>query len=239
VNHPVTWHELECGSYRADLPLWLELAAACGEPVLDVGAGVGRVALELARAGHAVSALDRDRALLAVLAHRSAGLAIETVCADAREFRLQRRFPLVLVPMQTIQLLGGPTGRRAFMRCARAHLAAGGLLAIAIVSRLEPFERGDEAAGPPPEVCERDGFVYRSQPTAVRVKRDWFELERRRELIAPDGRRTVECDRLRLDRVSARSLELEGERCGLRPEPRRAISPTADHVGSEVVILGG
>jgi hypothetical protein len=50
----VVWHDLECGAYRADLPLWRELAARArfGSPILDVGAGTGRVALDLARAGH-------------------------------------------------------------------------------------------------------------------------------------------------------------------------------------------
>ena len=37
-------------------------------PVLDVGAGAGRVALDLARAGHDVTALDLDAELLAELA---------------------------------------------------------------------------------------------------------------------------------------------------------------------------
>lgn len=239
VNATVIWHELECGSYRADLPLWEELAAGRGGPVLDVGAGAGRVALELARSGHEVSALDRDRVLLAALAERGAGLPIETVCADARRFSLPRRYPLMLVPMQTIQLLGGQDGRRAFLLRARAHLAAGGMLAAAIVTRLEPFELLTGGEGPAPEVCERAGVVYRSRPTAVRVQESWFELERRRELISPDGRLTIELDRVRLDRLSAHTLELEGERCGLRARPRHMIPPTSEHVGSEVVILGG
>ena len=54
------WHDVECGGYAADLPLWRELAAREAGPVLDVGAGTGRVALDLARAGHDVTALDRD-----------------------------------------------------------------------------------------------------------------------------------------------------------------------------------
>ena len=55
----VIWHDIECGGYAADLPLWRELAAAEAGPVLDVGAGAGRVALELARHGHAVTRGDR------------------------------------------------------------------------------------------------------------------------------------------------------------------------------------
>ncbi len=53
----VRWHDLECGGYAIDLELWRELAAQAGGPVLDVGAGTGRVALDLARGGVAV---ERD-----------------------------------------------------------------------------------------------------------------------------------------------------------------------------------
>ena len=35
----VLWHDLECGSYAEDLPLWHELAGTAPGPVLDVGAG--------------------------------------------------------------------------------------------------------------------------------------------------------------------------------------------------------
>ena len=63
----VIWHDIECGAYAEDLPLWRSLAAEYGDPVLDVGAGTGRVALDLARAGYRVTALDRDPELLAAL----------------------------------------------------------------------------------------------------------------------------------------------------------------------------
>src|SRR6185312_2049279 len=108
AQRAVVWHDLECGGYRVDLPAWLELAERARGPVLDVGAGTGRVSLALARAGHAVTAVDRDRALLDALDQRAAGLEIETFCADARTFDLPiREFALCVMPMQTIQLLGG------------------------------------------------------------------------------------------------------------------------------------
>lgn len=235
----VVWHDLECGGYSADLPLWRRLAGAGAGPILDVGAGTGRVTLELARAGHDVTALDSDPALLAELTRRAAGLPVSTVCADARSFTLERRFGLVLVPMQTVQLLGGPAGRAAFLARARAHLDPGGRVAIAIAEELEPFEVAAGAIGPLPDVCERDGVVYSSLPTAVRVDGDGFWLERERETVSVKGEHHQQSDRIRLDAVSAESLEREAGAVGLRVRPRAEIEPTDDHVGSRVVILCG
>jgi SAM-dependent methyltransferase len=134
----VIWHDLECGSYRSDLPYWRRLARAVAGPVLDVGAGTGRVTLELARAGTPVIAIELDPALAAELGRRAQGLAIEVRCADACDFALEEPLALCIVPMQTIHLLAN---RAAFLRCARAALAPGGLLAVALLGEgVEPFE---------------------------------------------------------------------------------------------------
>ena len=60
------WHDVECGAYDADLPLWEELADEAGGPVLDLGCGTGRVALHLSRRGHRVLGLDTEASFLAV-----------------------------------------------------------------------------------------------------------------------------------------------------------------------------
>jgi len=94
TQRAVVWHDLECGGYRVDMPAWLELAERAGGPVLDVGAGTGRVSLALARAGHAVTAVDRDQALLDALGQRVAGMDNrDGLCrrADARPRRAQLR----------------------------------------------------------------------------------------------------------------------------------------------------
>jgi SAM-dependent methyltransferase len=240
----VVWHDLECGQYREDLWLWLELAAQrvpAGEALLDVGAGTGRVTLPLAGAGHRVVALDRDPVLLAELERRSAGLPVETICADARDFDLGGRiFPLIVVPMQTIQLLGGSDAHTQFFRCAQAHLVEGGLVAVAIAATqdFEEFDWQDGGAAPLPDIVEIAGRAYFSQPTAVRRLADTFVLERRRQVVEADGERTSSDDRIALDIVAGADLEQAAARAGLRSRGRRRIEPTEEHIGSEVVILG-
>jgi SAM-dependent methyltransferase len=230
----VVWHDVECGGYRADLPLWLELADSEAGPVLDVGAGTGRVALELARAGHSVTALDREQELLEALRARPGGAGVETVVADAVGFALQRRFGLVIVPMQTIQLLPERSG---LLAAARRHLEPGGLLAIAITAGLETFDELAEELLPHPDVGSVAGWRFASQPTAVRALPAATRIERVRRAFAPDGGVTEEHDAIELARVTVEQLEAEGRAAGLSPEPARHIAATAEHVGAEVVLL--
>ncbi len=238
ASREAIWHELECGCYAADLPIWLRLASIARGPILDVGAGTGRVALALAGAGHDVTALDVDGALLQRLRARSldAGLEIRAEQVDARAFELGARFALCVVPMQTIQLLGGAAGRAAFLRCAGRHLAPGAAVAAAIVDELEGFEVADGDPAPLPDVCERDGVVYSSLPVAVRVLGDRVVLERRREIVTPSGELTVAVDVTVLDRVDVDTLERECRSAGLRPAERIEIPPTDEHAGSTVVV---
>lgn len=235
----VIWHDLECGRYRQDLSLWLSLAARHGDPVLEIGAGTGRVTLALVRAGHDVTALDNDPVLLAELAHRAAGLNLETVLADARDFELQREFALCIVPMQTIQLLAGPSGRANFLRCARRCLTRGGMLAVAIAQTLETYERRAGLPPPHPDVDELEGVVYSSQPTAVRAESDGFVLERRREIIDAAGASVVQLDVVRLDRLTVELLEGEARAAALRPVGTASIADNDEYAGSEVVMLSG
>ncbi len=234
----VIWHDLECGGYAADLALWRRLAARHGGPVLDVGAGTGRTTLELARAGHSVTALDNDAELLAECRRRAEGLDVSTVLADARDFHLGQTFALCIVPMQTIQLLDGVDARGRFLACARAHLDRGGVLAIALTDELEEFEVLPGGPHPVPDVCERDGVVYASRPTAIRADGDrGFVLERRREVVTVDGDLSAERNLIRLEALDPSQLEREATEAGLRPAGRDLVPPTPDHAGSVVVML--
>jgi SAM-dependent methyltransferase len=233
----VVWHEVECGGYGADLAVWEELAERATPPVLELGAGSGRVALHLARRGREVWALDADPALLETLAAHAAaeGLEVRTECADMRALSLDRRFGLILAPMQVLQMIGGPGARRAALERSAAHLAPGGLLAAAVV------EPGATTPGVPaaalPDVREVDGWVYSSLPVAVATAEGCVEIRRLRQSVSPDGALSEEEHRDRLDALDVGALEAEGARAGLSVAWRLEVQPGDGHVGSTVVVL--
>ena len=235
----VVWHDVECGGYDADLTLWRELAREAGGPVLDVGAGTGRVALRLAGEGLDVTALDRDGELLDALGERAAaaGLEVETVRADAAAFELPARYALIAVPMQTLQLLPDDAARGGFFASARRALVPAGLVAAAIADQLEPFEEQEQL--PAPDVGQAGGLQYLSQPVAVRERAGAVRIERIRQVVAPDGTRTSEDDVIELRTLSAEGLAAEAEPHGLHAEAPLEIPPTLEHVGSTVVMLRG
>ena len=239
ARQAVVWHDLECGGYRADLPLWRELAAAAPGPVAELGTGTGRVALELAGAGRRVIGVDRDEGLLAALADRARdrGVEVEVRRADLRRARaLPPGLALVLGPMQVLQLMGGQEARLALLAAVARALTPGGLAAFALVCDIEPFVEGRDVL-PVPDMTEVDGVVFSSRPTGVTVAAGRCVLERRREIVWPDGRRHEQEDRIELDLVGVREVEAEAARAGLRPAGRRMIEATDEHVASEVVVL--
>ena len=226
----VIWHDLECGGYSADLPCWHELARRCGGAVLDIGAGTGRVALPLARAGHPVIALERDATLAAELSRRAVRLPVEVRCADACDFTLDSPVALAIVPMQTIHLL---EHRAAFFGCARRALRPRAMLAIALLGDgVEPFELELE-----PDTVQLGTVRYESAPTALRRRDGVVALERRRSRICK-GDSQSSIDLIRLWECNSATLVAEARAFGFAQLEHHVVAPTREHAGSEIVCLG-
>ena len=235
----VVWHDVECAAYEADLELWLGLAEDRGGPLLDLGAGTGRVALLLAERGHDVTALDADRPLVETLAARARerGLHVATHTVDIRSFELPgRRFALAIAPMQVFQLLGGVAGRESALRAVRAVLDDGGLLAVALA---DPFEgiASEDALPPLPDVREQDGWVFQSAPIALRAGADHTAIERLRQAVSPEGALHESMAVIRLDTVSPEQLEHEAAANGYNAIAREHVPETEAYVGSAVALL--
>jgi SAM-dependent methyltransferase len=234
VSGTAIWHDVECGAYGADLPLWEEMARVAAGPVLDLGCGTGRVALHLARRGHSVVGIDVEADLIASLLRRSQGLSLEGIVADLRELDLSREFPLAVAPMQVLQLLPGPEDRIAGLRRVAAHLSPGGRFAAAILERMpEP----DDSPPPLPDVREVDGWVYSSLAVEAAVGPGEIVIHRRRQTVSPAGELSEEDNRVRIATFPAEQLEAEASEVGLIAAGRHPIPPTDLHVGTTVVVL--
>ena len=183
-------------------------------------------------------------------AERAAGLAVE---ADRRRrprasSSTRRDFALCLVPMQTVQLLGGPRAALAFLRARRAHLRAGRRARVrARRRRSSPSTPPPASSGSIPELARLEGVLYSSARYACRVgpRRIRIERERRIEPGEPAARAEAaaaeppERELIDLDRLTAAQLAAGGPaRRTARRWRSRTVAPTEQHTASTVVILG-
>jgi len=234
---PVAWHDAENGGFAADLDLFARLAIERAGPVADLGAGTGRVALHLAAAGHAVTAVDIDPRLLDALDHRAAsrGLVVRTVRADARDLDLAERFSLILAPMQLLHIAGGSAGRRRMLAAAGRHFAAGGRLCAVVIE--EPLPLGSGRPEPVPDVREVEGWVHSSLPAEVTIGEKAITMVRVRQLVAPGGALTEQRHEIHLDRFSLAELDRDADAAGLWIVGCERLPSTIEYEDSVAVMM--
>lgn len=124
-------YDLDAPPGDAAIDWFRGLARMTGGPVLELGVGSGRVAVPLAKDGHAVVGIDRSPGMLAraALRAKAARAKLTLAAADMRTFSLERTFALVAIPFNTFLMLD-PDDRWACLARCREHLAAAGRLAI-------------------------------------------------------------------------------------------------------------
>jgi SAM-dependent methyltransferase len=237
VSDAVIWHDVENGGYDADLSLWRELASQADGPILDLGAGTGRVALDLAAAGHEVTAVDSDALLLDELARRAEERGLEVAClnADARSLAPIGRFSLVIAPMQFMQIMGGASARAEVLAGAAVCLGPGGTFAAAIAD-LDEAVAAEDAPPPVPDVGQSGDWIYSSLPLDVRPEPGGVAVEWLRQVVSPAGDLTEQRHTQLLDSLTPEELEREAAAQGLSPVARHTVPETAAYIGSMVVI---
>ncbi len=241
MTSPAIWQEVEFGSYGADLPAWVELAEATGGPVLELGAGAGRVALHLAGHGHEVIAVERDPDLAAELERLAAerGVSLSVVRGDLAspaELPLPAPPRLAIGPLHVIQVLDAPD-RPPLLARLRELMAPGGTLALTLVDESTMLSSGTASTQILPDMRELEGWVYSSEPLWVQVGDRSLTVRRLRERVSPEGRMERAIHDEILHRVSPEELEREGADAGFRATGRRKISSGENEADSTLVLL--
>src|SRR5215210_443349 len=120
-----------------DLPFWLILAEREEGPVVEWGAGTGRLAAPLVGAGFDVTAVEVSESMLEK--GREKGDAIEWIHGDMRDAMLGRKYDLAICAFNSFLCLLSLDDALYFLRNACDHLSPGGLLGIE-VSAFAPEE---------------------------------------------------------------------------------------------------
>lgn len=120
---------------RDDLPYYVERAREGGGPVLELGAGTGRVTARLLEAGFDVTAVELSPRMLELAERRMARGRGRTgrarlVLGDMSEPPVRGRFGTVLVPFRSFNHLYTVDRQLAALRVIRARLADDGLAVI-------------------------------------------------------------------------------------------------------------
>jgi hypothetical protein len=121
-----------------------------------------------------------------------------------------------------------------------AHLAPGGLAAIAIMATMpESWEAGTDGNAPRPDVQEHGAWIFSSLPRAIVADAEGVTIYRLRQTVSPEGDLSEEEHVFRLRELSAERLEAEALAAGLSARERREVAETDDYVGSTVVVFEG
>jgi SAM-dependent methyltransferase len=126
------YYDLAYKRRRKDVRFYVELASAGRGPVLELGAGTGRVALEIARQDTPVVAVEPVPAMLQRAKQKAARLPKATQArltlqkGDMRSVRLKQTFPLVIAPFNVFMHLYTRRDLERALATVRVHLAPGG-----------------------------------------------------------------------------------------------------------------
>ena len=111
-----------------DTDFYFRQAVKAKGPVLELACGTGRITVALARKGIDIRGLDISRQMLAEAAKKSgkAGINVEWINADARKFKVNGKFPLVIMPFRSLQHIHSHNDLLSLFRSVRGHLRKGG-----------------------------------------------------------------------------------------------------------------
>ena len=198
-----------------------------GAAILDIGCGTGRHAVELARAGYAVTGIDLSSGMLreAGAAAERAGVELELVQADATSFDLGREFDAAVCLCEgSFGLLGSDDAFEhdaAVLRRAFAALRPGAPFVLTLLNGMRMIRDAT------PEQVERGAF---DPATLTEILRDGVAGGGRSAHPAvPRARLRAERGRAALSRCGLRRRARLGRHGGQLGSPARGARRDGDH----------
>jgi len=126
------YYDLTYKRRRKDVQFYLEVAKGAHGAVLELGAGTGRVAIEIARQGIEIVAVDPSHAMLTRAEQKASALTAEARAAltlrhgDLQTLRLRRKFSLVIAPFNVLMHLYTQSDLERAFKTVLHHLAPAG-----------------------------------------------------------------------------------------------------------------
>ena len=127
-----TTYDLMLNGIPYGMDYYCELARNARGPVLDMACGTGRILLPCLQAGIDIEGVDLFEPMLATLRAKGAalGLSPRVHQADMSDFRLLRRFALVMIPFNAFIHNMTQVAQIRCLELCREHLLPGGMLAF-------------------------------------------------------------------------------------------------------------
>lgn len=117
--------------YSDDADYLAGMLRECGNEVLELGSGTGRVAIPLARAGYRVTGIEYEPDMIALMEKKGQlPENLEIIRADARCFSLDRRFDAILLTCNFINHFTDAKDLADVLACCRKHLKPEGRVII-------------------------------------------------------------------------------------------------------------
>ncbi len=145
------YYDAENTDKTDDIPFYLDLAEEFGGPLLDVGAGTGRVLFPIASAGYEIHGIDNEPAMLEIAEERlkSQGNLREKITlhhGDVLTYDMRHQFKLTLVPYNGLMHFHEQETQLALLKRLRTWTMDDGLLVLDLPNAGEVFATQDTEA---------------------------------------------------------------------------------------------
>jgi SAM-dependent methyltransferase len=145
-----------------DRTFWLEIVREHGQPVLDIGCGMGRLLLDYLQQGIDIDGVDNSPEMLELCRQKAADLGLSPNLYEQymETLELPRRYGTILIPSSSLQLIVEPRLVDQVLVRALDHLLPGGVAAASIMTL---WKEGDplESEWEHTATREEDGVKYR------------------------------------------------------------------------------